>query len=178
MFYKTAAGIETVGVTEVLGVLEAVSSTTSVAVPSVATIVIEYVHEVMKSMTTMNRTNIDKMTYIVLKLSKGSVFCIFLLFPFLCFSMESGPWDKVLNDIKNQKECALKELSTIEKDSQSPSQSYFYFLGRIDSYNECINSLEKDCSFYFDLLPIPSPLSVERNFSGLALVGNLTIIFI
>ncbi len=77
--YKTAAGIETVGVTDVLGVLLAVSSTTSAAVPCVATIVIEYVHEVTKIIVAiMSRAKkID--AYVIFK---SDSICIYPLYIF------------------------------------------------------------------------------------------------
>jgi len=53
--YKTAAGIVIVGVTDVLGVLLAVSSTTSLAVPLVCTCVTEYVHDVRYKILAITR---------------------------------------------------------------------------------------------------------------------------
>jgi len=78
----TVTGTETV----VLGVLVAVSSTTSVAVPSVCTMVIEYVQEVTNNIVKTIRAMKNMLVYANLKLSM--LILGFTSLPFLCSSTE------------------------------------------------------------------------------------------
>lgn len=143
MPFSQTAGTVTGTETVVLGVLVAVSSTTSVAVPSVCTMVIEYVQEVTNRIVKTIRARRKMLVYANLKLSIFSL-CLMLI-PFFCFS--DRPRVFLTKMFAEKMICSYNLVNEFPEDSVISKRSYWQ--GRMDSYNHCLYIF-----FYCDFDPM------------------------